>query len=181
MNWLDLVLALILLTSIWTAFTSGLARMVIGIAAAVLAYLFASWSYRMAGAMLLPYVTSATWANLLGFALVFLLVLFAGAIVSRIVQVLFRFTGLSVVDRLLGAAFGAVRGVLIGAVLVMVLLAFPPAAISHAVEGSQIAPYVTGAARGLAALAPHELKRGVERGYERVRQVWPTVGRRSEL
>jgi membrane protein required for colicin V production len=81
--------------------------------------------------------------------------------------------GLSFVDRLLGAGFGVVRGLLIAIALVLALLAFtpgksPPSAVVH----SKVAPYVIDAARVAAAVAPHELKDGFRKSYAQVKTIW---------
>jgi membrane protein required for colicin V production len=53
--------------------------------------------------------------------IVFVLVLVAGALISWLARTLVRHSGLSGVDRLLGAAFGFARGVLIVGLAVIVL------------------------------------------------------------
>jgi membrane protein required for colicin V production len=53
--------------------------------------------------------------------IVFVLVLVAGALISWLARMLVRHSGLSGVDRLLGAGFGLVRGVLIVGLAVIVL------------------------------------------------------------
>jgi membrane protein required for colicin V production len=84
-----------------------------------------------------------------------------------------RVTGLSIFDHLLGAGFGAVRGILISAALIMAIMAFsrgdkPPASV----VSSRVAPYVVDTARGFAALAPHELKEGFRKTYGEVKTAW---------
>jgi uncharacterized membrane protein required for colicin V production len=84
-----------------------------------------------------------------------------------------RVTGLSIVDHLLGAVFGLLRGTLVAVALIMGVMAFskggtPP----RAIEESRIAPYVSQAARLFAAMAPHELREGFHKSYEQARVVW---------
>ena len=83
-----------------------------------------------------------------------------------------KVTGLSFFDRLLGAGFGVIRGLLIAAALVMAMLAFAPEAKADAVANSMLAPYVIGAARVFVAAAPREMKDGFRRSYEQVKNRW---------
>jgi membrane protein required for colicin V production len=173
MNWLDIVLLLVLIGSVVTSFSTGLAREVVGLVSMIAALVLAIWFYGTAGAFLQPYVSSPGVANFCGFLMVFCAVLILGAIVGRLLRRMMKVVGLSFVDRLLGAGFGAVRGLLVSVALVLALLAFtpgksPPNAVIH----SRVAPYVIDAARVVSAVAPHELKDGFRKSYEQVKTIW---------
>jgi membrane protein required for colicin V production len=133
----------------------------------------AIWFYGSAGAILLPYVSSPGIANFCGFLVVFVGVLVAGALIGRLLGRMMRAAGLSFVDRLLGAGFGVVRGLLISIAVVLALLAFTPGkSPPNAVVHSRVAPYVIDAARVCAAIAPRELKDGFRKSYEQVKTIW---------
>ncbi|MGA2595073.1 MAG: CvpA family protein [Bryobacteraceae bacterium] len=173
MNWLDVVLLLLLLVSIATSFSSGLTREVVGLVSMIAALAAAVWFYGTAGAFLLPYVSSPGVAHFCGFLIVFCGVLILGALVGRALGRFIKMTGLSFVDRLLGAGFGLVRGLLIAIAIILALLAFSPGkSTPDAVAQSRVAPYVIGAARLCAAVAPHELKDGFRRSYDQVKTIW---------
>jgi membrane protein required for colicin V production len=173
MNWLDFVLALILLASGVAGLRRGLSRQVIGLIAGVLALLLGIWFYGNVGFYLMPYVSSRTMANAGGFAVVFCGVLLSGALVSYVVGRFLNVTGLSIVDHLLGAGFGLLRGLVFAIAIIMGVMAFsrgekPPEAIVN----SRMAPYVVDAARVVAGMAPHELKEGFRRTYAQVKAAW---------
>jgi membrane protein required for colicin V production len=173
MSWLDLVLGLILLVSIVTSFRKGLSREVIGLVSVVLALLLGTWLYGLTGGYLLRYFGSRSAANFAGFAVVFCGVLLAGGLVSLIVGKFLKVTGLSFFDHILGAGFGILRGLLVCVALVMGIMAFtsedrPPAAVVN----SRLSPYMVDAARAVSAVAPHELREGFHKAYERVRAAW---------
>lgn len=127
MNWLDIVLLLILAWNVATSFRTGLTREILSLASVILALLLGLWCYGSVGSYLAPYVSSHALANLLGFFVVFCCVLLAGSVANFIVGKFLKVTGLSIVDHALGAAFGVVRGLLIGIALIMAVMAFSPA------------------------------------------------------
>lgn len=176
MNWLDIIVLLVVAVSMFTSFRKGLSREIIGLVSVVLALMLGIWFYGTAGGFLSPYVSSPAVSNLCGFVLVFVGVILLGNLVSYVVGKFLRVTGLSLFDHLLGAGFGAVRGVLVVVALLMAIMAFsdkdrPPAAIVH----SRLAPYVAGAAQLFADVAPHELKEGFRRTYAEVKSAWGTA------
>src|SRR5437762_1055850 len=126
MNWLDLVLIVILAGSIASSFARGFTRELIGLAAAVAGLLCGAWFYRMAGALVRPYVGSPEVANLCGFLLIFVAAILIGWILSVIAGMMMKVVGLSWLDRLLGAAFGLARGVIVCVALITALVAFAP-------------------------------------------------------
>jgi membrane protein required for colicin V production len=173
MNWLDIVLAIILAVSVARSFRKGLSREVIGLVSVVLALLLGIWFYGTAGAYLRPLVSSPVAANFAGFWVVFCGVMLLGGLVSFTVGKFLRVTGLSIIDRALGAAFGLARGIVVAIALIMGMMAFssggsPPAAVVD----SRLAPYVVDAARLFASMAPRDLKEGFRRSYAQVKEAW---------
>jgi membrane protein required for colicin V production len=173
MNWLDVLVLIIVGVSLLASVKKGLSRELIGLAAVIAAVVLGAWFYGTAGSYVMPYVSSPSIANFIGFVVVFSVVLAAGGIVGYIAGRILKLTGLSLFDRILGAAFGIVRGILIAVALVMAILAFsakdrPPAAVVE----SKTAPYVVDAARVFAAIAPHELKEGFRKSYAQVKSAW---------
>jgi membrane protein required for colicin V production len=173
MNWLDVILLLIIGASVIGSFRKGLSRQVIHLAAVLAGIVLGAWFYGRVAELLEPHVSSPTAAKLGGFLIVFFAVVFVGAMISWTVGKFLRVTGLSIVDHMLGAVFGLLRGVLVAVALIMGVMAFskdgkPPAAI----EESRVSPYVSQAARVFAAMAPRELKDGFHKSYDQAKVVW---------
>jgi membrane protein required for colicin V production len=172
-NWLDFVLIAILLCSVLMSARKGFSREIIGLASALFALVLGMWFYGLAGSFLIPYVSSPRVANLIGFLLVVLAVLLCGGILGWIVSRFLRTIGLSFLDRLLGAAFGLVRGLLIAISLLTAFLAFGPEVdaktVSSSVVHSRIAPYVLAASHTFVAIAPMELKSSFRKQYAQVK------------
>jgi len=173
MNWLDAVLLFIIALSVIHGFRKGLSRQIIGLVSVVIAILIGLWTYGLAGHWLEPHVGSRRAANFAGFALVFIAVMIAGALVGYVVHKFIKFTGLSFFDRVFGAVFGVVRGTLISVAIILGIMAFsaegkPPASVVD----SRVAPYAVHAARVFAAMAPHEMREGFHRTYTQVKSAW---------
>ncbi|HJT89541.1 MAG TPA: CvpA family protein [Bryobacteraceae bacterium] len=180
MNWLDVVLALIVLASVIAGFRKGLSRQVMGLVSVAVALVVGIWLYGLAGSYLLPYVHSRTAANFAGFGVVFCGVMLLGSLMSFLLGKFLRVTGLSIFDHALGAGFGILRGILISTALIMGIMAFspgqdPPASVVH----SRSAPYVVDAARVAAAMAPHELRERFRKTYDQVKTAWRKASRKA--
>jgi membrane protein required for colicin V production len=172
LNWLDFVLIVILLASTVAAARKGFSREIIGLAAALFAFVLGMWFYGTAGLLIAPYVDSQRLANLIGFFLILIAVILCGAGLGWVVNRFLRTIGLSFFDRLLGAMFGLMRGALIATAILTAFIAFGSYAESKtepgAVVNSQIAPYILRASRWFVAIAPMELKSSFRKEYAHV-------------
>ncbi len=137
----------------------------------VVGFLCATWSYGMAGEQLVGVTGSRPLANLLGYLLIFIGVLVVGALFGIVLTRILRVVGLSWADRLLGAGFGLVRGMVLVTVFLWIVTALTPLA-PKALVGSITAPHALRAGRLLSALAPFELKNGFERSYRQLVSLW---------
>jgi membrane protein required for colicin V production len=172
-NWLDIVLVVVLAFSILHSLRRGFSREVVGLAASLAALILAMWFYGLAGSYIAPYVGSLRTANLLGFLLVVVTVLVLGGVLGWIVSRFIRTIGLSFFDRLLGAGFGLVRGLLITIAILTAFMAFGPRgeniSTPEAVVHSRIAPYILEASRWFVAIAPMDLKQNFRERYSQFR------------
>jgi len=180
-NWLDVVLVLIFGLSLLEGLIRGFARVGVGFAAAVFGLFFAIWFYGPAGAFLQPYVSHKGIANFIGFFLVFIGFLVVGGLVGRLLALLFRWAGLTWLDRLLGGLFGALRGLIAAIAVVLALSAFAPKPPPRAVAHSRLAPYVIEAASICSDFAPKELKDGFYSSYEKIKQLWSEALQKKPL
>jgi membrane protein required for colicin V production len=153
-------------------FIAGFARAGLGFFAAIAGLLFGFWFYGIPGAWIHKFIGSETVSNILGFFVVLFLFSLAGTILGKIFSKMFRWTGLSWLDRMLGAGFGFVRGGIICAAFVAVLLAFTPQPLPSWMVDSKLLPYAVDASNVLAAMAPNSVKEGFHRGVDEIRKTW---------
>jgi len=175
MNWLDWVLILLLGFSIFASFRKGFSRELIELISVVVALFCGLWFYGSAGAFLEPYVKSPGVAHFCGFLIVFLGVLILGGLIGMAFGRLVKAAGLTFFDRILGAGFGAVRGLLMSVALIVAIVAFTPSngdAAPNAVVRSRLAPYVIDTAHVFASVAPRELKDSFRKHYGQVKTIW---------
>jgi len=171
-TFLDLALALILLSSMAAGFTGGFARVGVGFGAAVAGLLLGLWFYGIPGAWINSYFHSEAASNLLGFLFILAFFIALGSAVGFALARLFKWTGLSFLDHLLGAGFGLIRGSLVAIVLVSVLLAFSPRPMPNWIVHSRLLPYVSGAADLVATLAPNSIQQAYRDTLEEIRNLW---------
>ena len=172
-NWLDLLIGGVLVISLAGAVRNGVTREVIRIAALLLGVIAAMWWYDRAALALMPYVHEPRMAAACGFLLILGGCLTAGVLVAWVLIKIWGWTGLRWFDRLLGAGFGMIRGLLISAALLMAIVAFSPfPGTSATVAESKLAPWVLHGARAAAAIAPADFRDAFSEGFERVQGVW---------
>lgn len=176
MNWLDILLLILLAVFVFEGVRQGFARLAIGMVSTVVGLLLAGWFYGTAAALLAPYLSSKALANVGGFLLIFFGIQLGGALLGWGLATLFKWTGLSWLDRGLGALLGAVKTALVGIVLVMILTAFPLKPIPDSIAHSKAAPYLIEASNILVYLCPRELRDGFTATYDRVRDLWSGRG-----
>lgn len=172
MSWIDILLVVVIGFSVLSGFSAGFARVGVGFIATILGIFLGFWCYGIAGAYVLDYVSSRTIANLIGFFAIFIGVLLIGAVVGQLLAKLFKWIGLSWLDRLLGAGFGFLRGVVIAVALITVLLAFAPSPPPRSVVDSRLMPYMLDASNILATLTPRELKDAFRDTKDKVKKTW---------
>lgn len=93
-----------------------------------------------------------------GFALVFVLSVFAGSLLAKLVQKLFAAVGLQPADRALGAAFGLVRGLVV-VLAATVVICMSPLQSSAWWQESVGAGMTVAALKGLKPVLPDEFGR----------------------
>ena len=167
-NWLDWVLAIIIVLSVVLAVKKGFIRELISLVAVVAGLVIAAIEYRRAAIWFDDVTKSHQVALACGFLLVFFGVLILGAIASLVARLVVKTAGVEWFDRFMGAVFGLVRGLVIDSILLMVLVAFSikPWAVSR----SHLAPYVSAGARVIAVVMPKELKDDFRTGFEKFRE-----------
>ncbi len=169
-NILDGILVVILVASIVLSAIKGFVRELLGLTSLIVAFLLGSWFYRAAATPFKEVVKTENLALFLGFAIVFLGTLLVGVVVIWIAQKLIKFSQLQWFDRLLGAAFGFIRGWILGSIVLLTLISFELQA--ERVKSSLLGPYFLPGSRLIALVTPRDLKMRFTDGYHAVEKWW---------
>jgi len=169
-TFLDWIVLLILAASIVSSFLKGFARETISLASVIVGLFLACWFFPLFGHFFGTFVKTPDIASLLGFASIFFGCILVGVVLSLLFNKLIQAAHLRWVDRLLGAAFGLIRGWLIGAVLFLMLTAFPVQLES--VQKARLSPYLLAGARAVALVTPSSLRAKFLEGYRKVEKYW---------
>ena len=159
----DWVIVAILLLSTAVALAQGFFQEVFSLAGVVLGFLLACWEYPLLAGHF-SFIDQPWVADIVAFFVIFVVTVILAGTIGRIVSWGMKQAGLRWIDRLLGGAFGLVRGALVVMVIVMATAAFAPQ--SDWLARSNLAPYFLVAGRAASWLAPAEVRNRVRDGVE---------------
>jgi membrane protein required for colicin V production len=155
MNWADYCIIAALALSVLMGLWRGFIGEVIALACWVLAF-WVAWTF---GAQLATQFTAITLPSarlLLGYAICFVGVLIAGALVGFLMRKLVAGSGLSGSDRMLGMVFGLIRGLAIITIAVLILK-FTPLPQDPWWKESKLLPTFENAAQWMTTKLPPEV------------------------
>jgi membrane protein required for colicin V production len=168
MSTLDWILVLIVLLSVIQAIWNGFIREFFAFAGVIVAYLVAVWEYPAVTAFYARFMNTPWPAQIAAFLTIFIVVVVLVGILGSALSRVVRRVGLSFFDRLLGAAFGFFRGVVVSAIVVMALAALTP---QWGLSQSKFAPSLIAAGRTMVWAAPADFRQRFWEGWRLLRTV----------
>jgi len=167
LNSFDFVLILILAISTAAAFRRGIVRTVFGIGGVLAGILVAAWNYNAVAEVLEQWISTRATAQAIGFLVLVAAVMAGMGVVGNMLQRTVKSIGLGLVDELLGAAFGFVRGALACLALLIGITAFLPD--TDWVAQSKLTPYFLAGAHAVSFVVPTDLKERIANGAWRLK------------
>jgi membrane protein required for colicin V production len=132
------VLSLSILLSLWRGFV----REAVSLAGWIAAFVIANMFVGQMETVLTQWIANVTGRYVAAYAILFVATLVMANVLGRIGTQMVRITGLSVLDRLLGTAFGFARGIIIVLVLVYVLRQLAPPQNLKWLDEAQLMPHI---------------------------------------
>jgi membrane protein required for colicin V production len=168
----DWIIVAIIAVSAIVAASQGFLREVISLVGLIVGVTLALWNYRVLAVPLSGVIHSEPIADALAFLLIALGIMIVFGLAGRLVARLVQAVGLGGLDRLLGAAFGILRGCVLVVIAIISLAAFMP----HTtwLRGSELAPYFLSLADRSSAGAPAELRLKIRNGVAAIEHLRPT-------
>jgi membrane protein required for colicin V production len=133
----------------------SLAGLIVGI-------VLAGWEYMRLAGWLSRWILSVPAAQIVAFLAIVIGVMVVASVLAAVVRRTARAVGLGFLDRLLGAGFGLVRGVLLGVAAMLLAAAFFPG--SGWIKNSVLAPYFLSGAHAVSFVVPQHLQDQVTAG-----------------
>ncbi len=127
MLWVDILIIGIIALSAIISLVRGFVQEALSLATWIAAFWVAWFFFRPLAVQFEPWIDVPSIRLGVAYGLLLILVLLLGAIVNRFMAVLVNSTGLNGTDRLIGAFFGAARGAVVVAILILLagLTPFP--------------------------------------------------------
>ena len=166
MTTLDWVLVGVVAFSVLLAALRGFLYEAFSLAGVVFGFVIAAWGYARVSSWFLPYVKAQPIADFGAFCVLFVLTTLLFSLAGEIARSAAKSAGLRPVDRLLGGAFGLLRGLLAGAVIALAVAAFHPSAM----EGSVVGRHFLVGARALSWITPADVRRQFHEGTLAIRK-----------
>lgn len=139
MNWLDIVIAIVLIISIFSGFMTGLIKSAFSLAGLIVGVVLAGRFYLTLGDHL-GFIHSESAAHVVAFIIIFLIVMIIATVLGIILTKLVSLILLGWLNHLAGAAFGLIFGaIIVGAILAVWVKYEGP---SDIITGSALASFL---------------------------------------
>lgn len=162
MNWLDIVIILALIWFTVTAFTAGLIRELVTLAATFLAIAVAGLYYDNLAQDVLVFIDNPNIARAVAFLVLLASVFLMGQLVAFFLRRVVSLLMLGWADHLAGAGFGFLKGLLLVEILLILFVTYPQLDLDAAIDGSALAPFFLDGIPFLLKILPGEFKAGVD-------------------
>jgi membrane protein required for colicin V production len=171
MNALDFIIGLVLVFVLIRGIFRGLVEEIASIIGVFAGIYGAVFYYPRGAAFLGRWMSDTGYANILSFIIIFGLIYFVISILGVLIRYVLNIASLGWLDRLCGALFGIIKGVLIVSVLVMALTAFLPGN-TPLMRHSRLAPPVLLVSERLVKIVPKDMKERFGEKLKELRKGW---------
>lgn len=156
MNWIDIVIIVMLAGFIAAAYTAGLIREVVTLAASLVGVVVAGLLYDRFSADVLVFVHNEDASRAIAFLVLFGSVYLIGQIAAYVLKATAHIMMLGWADRAGGALFGLMKGLIVIQVLVILFAAYPSLDLDSEIDNSTIGKFFVDDASFMLVILPGE-------------------------
>lgn len=171
MNPLDMVIIVILGYSLIRGIFRGLVKEISSIVGVLAGFYAAYTYYPFLARFLARWISNTGYLNILSFLIIFCFIFILISIVGIIIKYLLNIAFLGWVDRICGAGFGIIKGILIVSVVLISLTAFLPKG-APIIKNSLLSPHVTLISEKMVKVVSKDLKQLYETKAEEFKKAW---------
>jgi len=161
MNWLDIAIIVAIAWFALAAFSAGILREVVTLAAVLGGAVLAGLFYRSLADDLRPFTDERT-ATVIAFLIIFFSVAMMGQLVASLLKGAASAMMLGWLDHLLGGIFGLIKGLAVVELFFILFVTYPSWRLEDAIAGSSLAPFFLKTMPLLLGLLPGEFRTAVE-------------------
>lgn len=160
MNGFDMIIIVVLVYCIIRGVFRGFVREVASIVGLLAGFYTAYNFYGTVAPLLSGWIKDPGYAALTGFLLLFCGVFLAVTVIGILIRFIMKMALLGVLDRIIGALFGALKGVLIISLLFFLLVRFLPPKGASIVHKSRLSPFANAISADIVRLIPRDMREG---------------------
>jgi len=174
MNFFDIIIIIILGFCVIRGVFRGLIKELSSIIG-VMGGFYAAYSYYMVLARPLSrWISNVAYRNILSFLIIFCGILIIISILGVVIKYVLNIAFLGWVDRICGAGFGIIKGILIASVLLITLTAFLPRN-APVIKNSMLAPHVTLISEKMAKVVSKDMKHKFTAKIAELKKAWKKI------
>jgi membrane protein required for colicin V production len=149
----------------------GLIKEISSIVGVLTGYYAAYTYYDYPAKLLSQWLSNTGYINLLSFFIIFCLVFLIISILGVIIKYLLSISHLGWADRISGAVFGLIKGILIASILLLALTTFLPKG-APVVKKSFLAPHVALISETMVKVVPKQMKQQFKIKFKELQTIW---------
>ncbi len=171
MNPLDMLMVTILAYGLIRGVFRGLVREIASIVGVLGGFYAAYTYYPQVAKLIAPWITNTAYRNIISYLALFSVVVIIVGILAVIIKYLLNIAYLGWVDRVTGALFGGIKGMLVVCVIFIVLTAFLPKG-SPVIKNAVLAPHVATVSEVMATVLSKDMKANFIMKIKDLRKSW---------
>ena len=173
MNLLDIIIIVILGFCLIRGIFRGIVKELASIVG-VVAGLYAAYTYyTYVSRLLTQWISNSGYRNILAIFLIFCLVMIFIGVLGILIKYALKIAHLGWFDRICGAGFGSIKGILIVSVIIFMLTTFLPGG-TPVVRDSLLAPHVMMLSEKIVLVVPDDMKRKFTDKFKELQKSWRT-------